>query len=99
MNESDLSRNIISKINFEFKGKVWCYKTSDRFQKGIPDILGIVAGVPFAVEVKLAGKKPDPKREAFQRYHISKINQCGGRAIVAYSEKQVIEWMKSFFKI
>ena len=34
------------------------YKVSDRYTSGIPDYIGVMEGVPFAIELKDEGKLP-----------------------------------------
>ena len=59
------------------------YWAGAQFTKsGIPDILACVNGSFVAIEVKGDGGKPSP----LQEYHIEKINNCGGYAVIVYPD-------------
>ena len=50
---------------------------------GIPDILACVNGYFLAVEVKASNGKPSE----LQKYHVAKINESGGYAVILYPEQ------------
>src|SRR3989304_4575517 len=56
----------------------WWYKTNDRFQNGIPDIIGFFNGGFFAFEVKRPGAAGRP----LQDHTVNCIGQAGGVAMV-----------------
>ena len=56
MTETQLKNKVIAWIKKEYPG-AWIYKTSDRFTKGIPDILIIINGRLFAIELKVGKNK------------------------------------------
>ena len=51
-------------------------------KSGIPDILSCVNGYFLAVEVKAENGRPSE----LQKYHVAKINESGGYAIILYPE-------------
>jgi hypothetical protein len=46
-------------------------------RRGIPDILGFVAGESVALELKLDGKARDKTRETLQEYNINLMKDAG----------------------
>lgn len=52
-------------------------------KSGIPDILACVNGYFLAVEVKAENGKPSE----LQKYHVAKINNAGGYAVILYPEQ------------
>jgi len=85
MTESQLKKQVISYL--KDKGVFW--KISDRFQCGIPDILGLLkpSGKFVAIELKV---HPNKVTE-LQGYILERIRVCGGIAGVAYSVEEVRE--------
>ena len=74
------------------------YWAGSKFTKdGIPDILACVNGYFVAIEVKAPNGKPSE----LQKYHIKKINDAGGFAIILYpkdydSFKRLIIYLNEF---
>jgi len=64
----------------------WHIKTISTNKRGCPDILGIINGLMFAIEVKTKPNTPTK----LQRYHLNRISSNNGLAIVAYSLDDVI---------
>jgi hypothetical protein len=60
-------------------------KVSDRFKKGIPDILMCVQGIFVAAELKAGNNTPSPH----QRFFIKKIIDVGGIGGTCYTLRQV----------
>jgi len=56
---------------------VWVYATWVGPRRGIPDILGFVAGEGLALELKLDDKATDKTRETLQAHNISQIKNAG----------------------
>lgn len=52
---------------------------------GIPDILACINGYFLAIEVKAENGKPSE----LQKYHVKKINDAGGYAIILYPNQDV----------
>ena len=85
MNESQLKKQVMNYL--KDKGAFW--KISDRFQNGIPDILGVLkpSGRFIAIELKV----PPNKVTKLQEYILERIRVCGGNAGVARSVEEVKE--------
>ena len=57
------------------------YKANDRTTAGIPDIIGCIAGIFFAFELKTKSKV-----SPIQAYHLRKIEDAGGQSFVVTPE-------------
>lgn len=68
---------------------LWVKKISDKFVKGIPDIIGCYEGKFIAFEVKKLGAV----LTAYQKLEISKIKKANGQAMMVNNLQQV----KDFF--
>lgn len=79
MSEAHLTRH----VNNWLRGQtdVWHYKASDRYTKGIPDIIACVNGIFVGIELKAANGTPTPH----QLQRIKNIVDAGGVAGVCYS--------------
>lgn len=76
--------------------EVWCWKVHDQFTSGIPDIVGCLGGVFFAIEakqVKELGRRQG-KTEAIQVYVMEQIKKAGGIVGVAKTLDDVRAIMK-----
>lgn len=75
-----LERNLQKKILLELAKipNLFCYKAQATSRRGIPDIVGCVNGVFFALELKRKGGKVAP----IQRYTLDEITKAGGIALV-----------------
>ena len=67
-------------------------KHSDRYVKGIPDILGCLQGKFFAIEVK---REKGGKIAPLQEVHQARITSCGGHHIYATNKQQVVDFIES----
>jgi len=83
MTESQLKSKVV-KLLATYPG-IWYYKASDRWQSGIPDIIGCWRGKFFAIELKVKPNGPTKMQE----YVIKKIRMAGGVAGVCYSVDEV----------
>lgn len=83
MTEKELKKQVM--LYLKDKGIFW--KTSDRFQVGLPDIVGILkpSGKFVAIELKIYPNKPTK----MQQYILNKTRLFGGIAILAYSIEEV----------
>ena len=62
--------------------KIWFFKVQLLARCGIPDIIGVIDGHFFALELKMTGKKPTK----LQLYTIEKIKEAGGIAFVVFPD-------------
>ena len=83
MSEAQLTRH----VNNWLRGQtnVWHYKVSDRYTKGIPDIIACVNGIFVGIELKASNGTPSPH----QLQRIKSIVDAGGIAMVCYSLEDV----------
>lgn len=76
--ESDFQNKLIKVLSTLFGKDIWFTKVSDRYIKGVPDIVGCIAGKFFALELKRDKGKPS----ALQLYNIDRIEKAGGKACI-----------------
>ena len=76
----NLERNLQKKILLALAKvpNLFCYKAQATSRRGIPDIVGCVNGLFFALELKRKGGKVAP----IQRYTLDEIIRAGGFAMV-----------------
>lgn len=83
-------KNIVIKYIKKGYSSAWIYKTADRWQSGIPDLLMCINGRFYAIELK-AGRNNPTK---LQQYVLNKIRTAGGRAKVCRSVEDVKNFLK-----
>lgn len=83
-----IDRSIGKMIKREFP-EAFSWKTSDKFQVGIPDRVGCMGSVFFAIEIKRPGGKVTP----LQAHTLKLIEEAGGETCVAYSVQEAREFM------
>lgn len=84
MKESTIQAAILAKLRGI--GGVMCWKISDRFQRGLPDIVGVRNGRFFAVEVKTK----DGRQTELQKQTAVQIEAVGGVYVLARSVSDAI---------
>lgn len=87
MLESSIQAKIIKYLN-GIPG-VFCYKASDKFIAGIPDIICCIFGRFVAFEVKRPGSMASNTHRKLQGYIRGKIQKAGGRAYEVSSLDEV----------
>ena len=110
MKEADIQKTILEYLQWQVPGyffrqntgaSVSEYKGKKRFIRyrvaGMSDILGIWHDKPQGIGIFIAieVKKPGKKATVLQQEFIDKINNFGGRAIVADCLEDVIEMFKT----
>lgn len=87
--EKDFQRCVLAKLRM-IRGTYW-YKANDRTTAGIPDIIGCVGGVFFALELKTRSKVTP-----IQAYHLRKIEDAYGQSFVVTPDnfKTTLEFIK-----
>lgn len=80
--ERDFQDHVLKKLR-EIPNS-WWVKINDRNTIGLPDIIGCVAGVFFAIELKTRSKL-----SAIQAYTLRKIDASGGQSFVCTPENFV----------
>lgn len=89
--EALLSRAIIRSV-LARGGYAWKVHGSKFQQAGIPDISIVWHGLSLWVETKMPGNTPSP----IQLLIHERIRAAGGHVLVAYSVKEVDEWLSTF---
>lgn len=100
-------RKIAQEKNFENKIKAFLkeqgawfikYWAGSKFTKdGIPDILACINGYFVAIEVKAQNGKPSE----LQKYHVKKINEAHGFAVILYPQdwelfKELVNYLNEY---
>jgi len=80
--EAKVQTSIINWLSFQ---GAWFTKTIASVKNGTPDIVGVVNGQFFGIEVKKPGGKPSP----LQRVQLRKIREAGGVGFTAESLNEV----------
>lgn len=94
--ETSLQQKIVRALEREVGGH-WMKIHGSQFQtKGIPDLLGCVAGLFFALEVKCDSSKYGASD--YQLYNIKQIHDSGGMAAVVESSEEAVELVKRHIK-
>ena len=94
--ETNLQRKIVEALSREVGGH-WVKIHGSQFQtKGIPDLLGCVAGLFFALEVKCDSSQYGASD--YQLYNIKQIHESGGMAAVVESPEEAVALVKKHIK-
>ena len=91
MLEKDIQKQIMLYLK---KHGGWWKKISDKFQKGIPDIIGCYDGRFISIEVK----RPGSYQTKYQMYEAKKIDEAGGIYFIANSASVVRKVLKGYFQ-
>lgn len=89
--ESTFQNELVKVLKKLFKDNIWFAKISDRYNKGIPDIVGCICGRFFALELKRDNGKPS----ALQLYNIEKIEQAGGKVCIVRTMAESLKTIRS----
>lgn len=89
--ESDLQNKVIKVLKQIFKEDIWFSKISDRYNKGIPDIIGCIDGMFFGLELKRDKGRPSK----LQEYNIDKIIKAGGKVCIVRTVEEALRILKS----
>lgn len=89
--EKDLQNKVISVFKKVFKEDMWFSKISDRYNRGIPDIVGCVCGRFFGLELKRDKGRPSE----LQLYTINRIEKAGGTVCIVRTVEESLMTIKS----
>lgn len=89
--ESKFQEKVITLLKRVFGKHIWFAKISDRYNKGIPDIVGCINGKFFAIELKATNGRPTK----LQEYTIDKIEEAGGKVCIARTMAECLGILKS----
>ena len=84
MKETTLKRQVLQYIRRNHPD-AFCWKCSDRWVSGIPDIIICMCGKFIAIELKVGYNKPTK----IQAVMMERIRDAGGQVAVCYSLKDV----------
>jgi hypothetical protein len=93
MKESALVRKIIKAVKAKYKN-AYVRKLSDRFTRGIPDILIITESMDSwsaSCTLLVETKNKSGRQEELQKLEINSICEAGGQAIFAVTVDAVLE--------
>ena len=94
--ETTLQRKIVEELSRKVGGH-WVKIHGSQFQtKGIPDLLGCVAGLFFALEVKCDSSQYGASD--YQLYNIKQIHESGGMAAVVESPEEAVALVNRHIK-
>ena len=93
--EVNLQNKVIKVLKQLFKDDIWFAKISDRYNKGIPDIVGCIDGMFFGLELKRDTGRPSK----LQLYTIDKIKQAGGSVCIVRTVEESLLTIKSILMI
>ena len=94
--ETTLQRKIVEELSRKVGGH-WMKIHGSQFQtKGIPDLLGCVSGLFFALEVKCDSSKYGASD--YQLYNIKQIHESGGMAAVVESPEEAVALVNQHIK-
>ncbi len=98
--ESKLSRKIMDALKDDWAGEIFVFKVwgNEMMMAGLPDIVGCVKGMFFAIETKLPEKRSNVSPQ--QEYVHGLIDQAGGRVAVCVTPqeacRQVRQWVTDY---
>lgn len=92
--EVKLQNKVIYALREVYKDDIWFAKISDRYNSGIPDIVGCIHGRFFAFELKDNIGKPS----TVQRVVIQRIKDAGGNVWVVRTVKEALIHMITILK-
>lgn len=97
--ESQFSKIVKQKLEeLNVKKNLWYFVKEAGSIRGIPDILGIYNGVPFAMELKKSESeaRKSTGRIVLQKYTLQQIDRAGGLPYIVYPEnlEEVLEDLK-----
>lgn len=92
--EVALQNKVIEVLKQLFKEDIWFSKISDRYNKGIPDIVGCIDGMFFGLELKRRNGRPTK----LQEYTINKINNAGGKVCIVRTVEESLLIIRSILE-
>lgn len=99
LKESQFSKKVCAELEkLKSDYKIWYYVKEAGSIRGIPDILGILNSIPFAMELKKSESEANKNtgRIVLQKYTLRQIDLAGGLGYIVYPENlvEVIEDLK-----
>ena len=97
-NEIDFKQRAANAIKEEYGQEVWYYLPSDRFRKGVPDIILCFFGYFVAIELKMPTSRKI-EGSAIQKYNLAKIESANGFSFVATDMRSVMEGLRNILNV
>lgn len=95
MAQEKIFENKVKKYIEDHGGWQVKYFANRMTKSGIPDILACLNGYFVAIEVKAKNGKPSE----LQKYHVRKINDAGGLAIILYPQDwELFVWLVKYLR-
>lgn len=91
MNSEKKIQNAVSKY-LDSVPELYYNKHSERYKKGVPDIIGCYRGHFFAIELK---REKGGVIAPLQTRHAEKITKAAGRHLFASSLQQVVDFIEN----
>lgn len=93
--ESRLSRQIMEALRTQYGRDIFCFKVhgGPLMMAGLPDIIGVVYGRPFALETKMPRKDSQPSER--QLYVHSRMRRAGCTVGVPRSVADALDIVRS----
>lgn len=94
MKEAQFQDKVMKYLRTTYKDYFFVWKVSERYQSGIPDIIGVYRGLMFFIELKVGSNKPTKLQEVT----MEKLKGAGAVGGVAYTMEEVqaimskVEW-------
>jgi hypothetical protein len=87
--ETVLQGKIQSAVRRQFAGYWWKNHGTAFSKGGLPDIMGIVNGIFFALEVKLPGEQPTKRQLAV----CTQLEAGGAKVAIVYSVEEAVNYV------
>jgi hypothetical protein len=97
-NEIDFKQKAANAIKEEYGDEVWYYLPSDRFRRGVPDILLCFFGYFVAIELKMPQSK-EVNGSPIQQYNLSRIQTANGFSFVATDMASIMDGLKNIYNV
>lgn len=97
-NEIDFKQKAANAIKEEYGDEVWYYLPSDRFRRGVPDIILCFFGYFVAIELKMQNSR-EVNGSPMQQYNLSKIQLANGFSFVATDMGSVMSGLRNVYNV
>ena len=97
-NETEFKQEVANNIKEEYGDDVWYYLPSDRFRKGIPDIILCFFGYFVAIELKMPNSD-EKGGSPLQRYNLNRIKGANGFSLTAVTMDEVMGGLRNIYDV
>lgn len=93
--ESAVQGQVMLYLRSKFRGKpAFYWKASDKYIGGIPDIVGVYRGQPWAIELKVPGGRVS----SLQQATLIQMREAGYSVTIAYGRPEVISFIEALIE-